>query len=101
MEPPSLRIAADQVGPKSARRPGPDDPLRVAARAFEAAFLAEMLTHAGFGRTPGMAGGGAGEGQFASFLVRAQAEALVKAGGIGLADRLYADLVRGQGDGSG
>ncbi|HBG98194.1 MAG: rod-binding protein [Rhodobacteraceae bacterium] len=66
--------------------------LRAAAEAFEATFLAQMLDHAGLGRTPGAFGGGSGEGQFASFLVEAQAERLVAAGGIGLADVVFAAL---------
>jgi flagellar protein FlgJ len=71
-----------------------DAPMRAAARAFEAAFLARMLDHAGLGRVPSALGGGPGEGQFASFLVQAQAERLAAAGGIGLAEAIYATLDR-------
>ncbi|RMH48590.1 MAG: hypothetical protein D6686_10300 [Alphaproteobacteria bacterium] len=68
--------------------------LRQAAEAFEAAFLAEMLKAAGFGRPiAGLGGGGAGEEAFSSLLVREQASRMVKAGGIGLAETVFRALV--------
>ncbi|EBA17095.1 hypothetical protein RSK20926_08997 [Roseobacter sp. SK209-2-6] len=49
-----------------------------------------MLKSAGLGKSrEGLGGGGAGEDQFGSFLVRAQAEQITEAGGIGLAESLY------------
>lgn len=66
--------------------------LRDAAEQLEAGFLAEMLKAAGLGKPRGTFGGGAGEEQFASFLRQAQAEEMVKAGGIGLAESLYQAL---------
>lgn len=76
----------------------PDPRLRAAAAQLEASFLAEMLRSVGLGATPAGFGGGAGEDQFASFLVQEQAKAMVKAGGIGLADALFAALVDRQAD---
>lgn len=67
------------------------------ARAFEASFLAEMLAHAGAGRTPESMGGGAGEDAFASLLVREQARAMAEAGGIGLAASIYRALAAREG----
>lgn len=69
-----------------------DAPLRAAARELEAAFLAEMLAAAGFGQPREVLGGGAGEAQFSSFLVREQAEALASRGGIGLAETIFEAL---------
>lgn len=66
--------------------------LRVAAQKLEATFLAEMLKSAGLGKTRETNGGGAGEDQFSSFLVQAQAEEMVAAGGIGLAEALFEAL---------
>ncbi len=63
--------------------------LREVTRALEASFLAEMLRSAGLGKTPESFGGGAGEDQFSSLLVQAQAEEMVKRGGIGLAETLF------------
>lgn len=63
--------------------------LRQKAQELEAAFLSEMLAHAGFGNSEGAFGGGIGEAQFASFLRREQAEAMVAAGGVGLAESLF------------
>ncbi len=66
-----------------------DTKLREAAQKLEATFLAEMLKSAGFGAPRDTFGGGHGEEQFASFLREAQAEEMVKAGGIGLAEALF------------
>ncbi|WP_299372666.1 rod-binding protein [uncultured Tateyamaria sp.] len=60
-----------------------------AAKKLEATFLAEMLKSAGFGKSRESLGGGAGEDQFSSFLVQAQATEMVEAGGIGLAEALF------------
>lgn len=69
-----------------------DRALREAAEKLEAGFLAEMLKSAGVGKTSEAFGGGAGEDQFASFLVQEQAMMMVKAGGIGLAETLFESL---------
>ncbi|WP_299774297.1 rod-binding protein [uncultured Tateyamaria sp.] len=69
-----------------------DTSLRAAAEKLEAAFLAEMLKSAGLGESRDAFGGGAGEDQFSSFLVQAQAEKMVEAGGIGLAEALFESL---------
>lgn len=62
------------------------DRLTHLAHAFEAAMLTELLQAAGAGQTASAFGGGAGEEQFASFLLRAQAELIAERGGIGLAE---------------
>ena len=72
----------------------PPDPLREAAVRLEATFLSEMLGAAGLGAVPEAFGGGAGEEQFASLLRDAQAEALARRGGIGLAESIYRALAR-------
>jgi len=69
-----------------------DTNLHQAAQALEATFLAEMLKSADFGKPRESFGGGAGEDQFSSFLRQAQAEEMVKAGGIGLAEQLFEAL---------
>ncbi|MEP2717362.1 rod-binding protein [Pseudophaeobacter sp.] len=67
-----------------------DEAIRDAAKQLEASFLTEMLKSAGLGKSrEGLGGGGEGEDQFSSFLVRAQAEQITEAGGIGLAESLY------------
>lgn len=70
--------------------------LRAKAGELEAGFLAEMLGHAGLDAGAGPFAGGVGEEQFASFLRQAQAEAMVKAGGIGLAESIFRALTAGQ-----
>ena len=79
-------------------KPAPHAALRAAAVELEATFLAEMLKSAGFGETRGSFGGGAGEDQFASFLVSAQARQMAQSGGIGLAETLFNALVEKQDD---
>lgn len=66
--------------------------LRLAAQKLEAGFLAEMLKSAGLGKSSGQFGGGAGEDQFASFLIQEQAMQMVRSGGIGLAETLFEAL---------
>ncbi len=67
-----------------------ESPLLAKARELEAAFLAEMLGHAGLGAESGTGfGDGIGEQQFSSFLREEQARLMVARGGIGLAERLF------------
>jgi Rod binding domain-containing protein len=51
--------------------------------------------------TDGLGGGGAGEAMFRPMLVQRYAEAMSKAGGIGLADNVMAEMIRLQGAGNG
>lgn len=91
-----------QLMPTTAPIAGPQRPDEVARNALlkqkacdlEAAFLAEMLSHAGLDSAEGGFSGGVGEEQFASFLREAQAKAIVAKGGLGLAENLYQSLVR-------
>lgn len=69
-----------------------DQALMNAARELEASFLAEMLKSAGMGKSRESFGGGVGEDQFSSFLVREQARAMVQSGGVGLAQSLFEAL---------
>jgi len=70
-----------------------DARLRDAAKQLEGAFLAEMLSAAGLGKTrEGLGGGGLGEDQFTSFLAQRQAMAMAEAGGIGLAESIFRGL---------
>ena len=77
-------------GPPPAAPPARDAALMARAKELEAAFLAEMLGHAGMdAESGGTFGGGIGEEQFASFLRQQQARMLVERGGIGLAESLF------------
>jgi len=86
------RIDAAHSAPPAQAQTTSDAKLREAAEKLETQFLSEMLKAAGFGEPRSAFGGGAGEAQFASFLREAQAEEMVKARGIGLADRLFESL---------
>lgn len=66
-----------------------DAALQDAANRLEATFLAEMLKSAGLDAMTGAFGGGVGEEQFTSFLREAQAQEMVNAGGIGLAESIF------------
>ena len=68
--------------------------LRQTAMRLEGAFLAEMLRHGGAGRPRTDFGGGVGEDAFASMLAREQADHFAQAGGIGLAEAIFASLQR-------
>jgi Rod binding domain-containing protein len=92
MTPQPLVPAAAPATAPAAAPPAPEAGLREAAQRLEAAFLKEMLAAAGLGRAPGGWGGGPGEEHFASFLLEAQAQALARAGGVGLAESLFRSL---------
>ena len=89
-----MQVTPDTAGVALARKPTTqaDAELRAVADQLEAGFLAEMLKSAGFGQARDSFGGGAGEDQFSSFLVQAQAEKMVAAGGIGLSESLFQAL---------
>ena len=55
---------------------------------LETVFLTEMLKISGIGKTPDAFGGGVGEDQFSSFMREAQAKEMVRAGGLGLAEKI-------------
>lgn len=69
-----------------------DAALWTAAQGLEATFLAEMLKSTGLGEASDGFGGGIGEEQFASFMRQAQADRMVAAGGIGLAEASFESL---------
>lgn len=81
-----------------AAAPKPTDPrMRETAEAFEATFLAQMLKPMFEGlSTDGPFGGGEGEAQWRSFMIDAMAQQTVKAGGIGLADSVMAEMIKMQ-----
>ena len=74
--------------------PVSQEAIRRVATEFEAVFLAEMLKHSGVGKPQEAFGGGAGEAAFSGMLTQEYANALAKKGGLGLADRIAADLTR-------
>lgn len=65
---------------------------------LESSFLSEMLGLAGLGQVSDSFGGGIGEQQFASFLRQEQADAMVRKGGIGLAESLFRAMTEGRDD---
>ncbi len=95
-----MQVAGPAMAPLTVPQAADTDArLHEAARKLEATFLAEMLKSAGLGTPRETFGGGIGEDQFGSFLRNAQAEAMVEAGGIGLAERLF-EALKGRADGA-
>lgn len=92
--PPSLVQSAASTAPAASMATAR---MRETAEAFEASFLSQMLkpmfeslsTEAPFG-------GGEAEGTWRGFLVEAMARQTVKAGGIGLADQVVAQMLKMQ-----
>ena len=71
--------------------------MRETAQAFEASFLAQMLKPMFEGlSTDGPFGGGEAEATWRGFMIEAMAGQTVKAGGIGLADQVMAQMLRMQ-----
>ena len=71
--------------------------LRSVAVDFEAQFLAQMLDHAGVGRTPEGFGGGPGEEAFRGELIGQQAKLMANRGGIGIADTIFRAIAAREG----
>ena len=77
--------------------PVPTARMRETAETFEASFLAQMLKPMFEGiSTDGPFGGGEAEGTWRSFMIEAMAKQTVKAGGIGLADQVVAQMLKMQ-----
>ncbi len=82
----------------SVAAPNPETPrMRETAEQFEASFLSQMLKPMFEGiETDGPFGGGEAEGTWRSFMIDAMAKQTVRAGGIGLADTVVAEMIRMQ-----
>ena len=73
------------------------DALRRAAEEFESVFLSEMLGPMFEGLdTEGLGGGGMGEQIFRPMLIERYAEAIGRAGGVGIADSVVREFMRMQ-----
>jgi Rod binding domain-containing protein len=69
--------------------------LRVAADEYEAVFLSQMLETMTSGiKTDGPFSGGPAEGIYRSMLNQEYGKAIGKAGGIGIADAVYREMLR-------
>lgn len=80
----------------SATNPANDE-LRRAAEEFESVFLSEMLAPMFEGLdSDGLGGGGMGEQIFRPMLVERYAEAISRAGGVGIAESVMAEMLRMQ-----
>ncbi|MDD9743202.1 MULTISPECIES: rod-binding protein [Marinovum] len=91
-----MSLLIQPIGPHVARQPATSEEARQVAHELEVTFLAEMLKSAGFGRQPNSFNGGIGEEQFSSFLVRAQANAMVEAGGLGLSEAFVKTMIEAE-----
>jgi len=94
-----MPAGAVPVATPAATQPRQDAALRRAAQAFEAQALGQLLKpiFATVDTTRGPFGGGAAEGQWRPMLVEAYAGAMSRAGGVGIADAVYRELLRRQG----
>ena len=70
--------------------------IREAAHDFEAAFITQMLTFSGLGKAL-TTGGGEAMSAFTGFYIESFAEQMTEAGGLGLAERFYTDLLQTSG----
>lgn len=91
-----LAVSPDLLAPAPAR-PQPTARMRETAEAFEASFLNQMLKPMFEGlSTDGPFGGGEAEATWRGFMIDAMAKQTVKAGGIGLADRVVSEMLKMQ-----
>jgi Rod binding domain-containing protein len=66
-----------------------------AAQEFEAMFIAQMLKPMFQGlSTEGMFGGGKGEEMYRSLLIEEYGKTIAKAGGVGIADQVKAEMLK-------
>lgn len=92
---PDLMRAAPTLAPGSANAPTAQ--MRQTAEEFEASFLSFMLKPMFEGiETDGPFGGGHAESTWRSFMIDAMARETSRAGGIGLADTVMAEMMRMQ-----
>ncbi len=68
-----------------------DAGIRRAAKEFEATFIAEMLTYAGFDKALSSRAGFGGEA-FSRMLIDSYASEIAEGGSFGLADKIYSQL---------
>lgn len=95
MTDPIAGVAAGAAGaaPGGAAPSRREEELLQSAKAFEAVFVAQMLSQSGLGKAIAADGGFGGEA-FSSLLVEQYADRLVEQGGFGLAERIYEQLRR-------
>ena len=90
-----LTVSPDLLAGAVTLQRAPTAKMRETAEAFEASFLSQMLKPMFEGLdTEGMFGGGEAEATWRSFLVDAIARQTVKAGGVGLADDVMAEMMK-------
>ncbi len=86
------------TAPRTATPSQVPEEIRRAAEEFESVFLSEMLAPMFESlSTDGLGGGGQGEEMFRPMLVERYAEAISRAGGIGIADAVMREMLRMQG----
>lgn len=99
-----VAVSADLLRADTPALPGQPqnlEAMRRTAEAFEASFLSQMMKPMFEGlSTEAPFGGGAGEAAWRGFLVDAMAQQTVKAGGVGLADSVLAQMIKMQEQGA-
>jgi len=100
----ALTVSPDLLRNNAPARPEQtqnQEAMRRTAEAFEASFLSQMMKPMFEGlSTEAPFGGGAGEAAWRGFLVDAMAQQTVKAGGVGLADSVLAQMIKMQEQGA-
>ncbi|KQS56153.1 rod-binding protein [Brevundimonas sp. Leaf363] len=92
-----LTVSTDLLRPVTPAPNANSDRMRATAESFEASFLSEMLKPMFQGlSTDGPFGGGDAEQTWRSFMIDAMAKQTVKAGGVGLADTVMAEMIKMQ-----
>ena len=94
-------LSPDLLRPTTQAPSAQSGKMRETAESFEATFLAQMMKPMFEGlSTEAPFGGGAGEAAWRGFLVDAMAQQTVKAGGVGLADSVLAQMIKMQEQGA-
>jgi Rod binding domain-containing protein len=92
---PALASTAALESAATARPRTSEAKAREAAEAFESFFLAQVLQNLYAGMpTDGPFGGGTSEGVYRSMLNTQYAKAITEAGGVGIADAVYREILK-------
>ncbi|MBM3554905.1 MAG: hypothetical protein FJX47_05070 [Alphaproteobacteria bacterium] len=91
------RAQASELEKSGQRRRYSDNEARKVAQDFESMFLGQMIGHMTAGlKTNPTFGGGYGETMFTSLLHDEYAKQITRAGGVGVADAVYREMMKAQ-----
>lgn len=91
----TTRERVEAIAADAGRSPRNERMLRQAAQDFESVFVSQMLAPMFAGlKTDGLFGGGHAEGIYRAMMTDEMGASIARAGGVGIADSIYEQLLR-------